>query len=281
MEVENQLKQLILENFKSVREFTLKIGVPYSTVNTIFTRGIDGTNIRTIVNICKALNIDVESLSEGKIIKKINTRPFSEQMSINDNIFMIRIKKLMDESNLSITDICEDTDLSIDDLKEIINGLRSPTPHEIRTLSQYFQVLISYLSGASGYRTREEQIASLNEIGTLKGLLEGVDQEIAPLLINCFSVISDAFQSYKNSQKNLRPILDAAILSLENLNSLLVYLYSYDSLPAVGEPSTEDLFEARSTDSWCRLMIYKRSDEIKSNFLQAVDNIVKAEYTEL
>ena len=35
MRVEEQLKELILENYKSVRAFTTKIGIPYST-NTFF-----------------------------------------------------------------------------------------------------------------------------------------------------------------------------------------------------------------------------------------------------
>ena len=67
MSVEEQLKQLILSNSKSVRAFTLETQLPYSTVDNIFKRGIGGTAVTTVVKICDALNITVEGITRGHI----------------------------------------------------------------------------------------------------------------------------------------------------------------------------------------------------------------------
>ncbi len=73
MSVELELKDLILERYKSLREFAIKIDMPYSTVDTILKRGVDKANIVNIIRICKELSIDAEALGEGRIeYKEIN-----------------------------------------------------------------------------------------------------------------------------------------------------------------------------------------------------------------
>ena len=49
MNVEERLKELILANYKSIRAFTVAAGIPYSTVDNIFKRGIGGTAVTTVV----------------------------------------------------------------------------------------------------------------------------------------------------------------------------------------------------------------------------------------
>ena len=72
MSIELELKDLILSKYKSLREFSIKIDMPYSTIDTILKRGVDKANINNVIRICKELNIDVEALDEGKIKFKIN-----------------------------------------------------------------------------------------------------------------------------------------------------------------------------------------------------------------
>ena len=67
MPIEEQLKQLILSNYKSVRAFTMETAIPYSTVDNIFKRGIGGTAVTTVVKICDALGITVEGITRGTI----------------------------------------------------------------------------------------------------------------------------------------------------------------------------------------------------------------------
>ncbi len=65
--IENELKELILSKYKSLREFTLKIEMPYSTLDTILKRGVDKANIINILKICNELNISADKLAIGII----------------------------------------------------------------------------------------------------------------------------------------------------------------------------------------------------------------------
>lgn len=68
MTTEEKLKDLILSRYKSVREFVLEIDMPYTTIASIFNRGIDNSSISNIIKICKALDISADALAEGKIV---------------------------------------------------------------------------------------------------------------------------------------------------------------------------------------------------------------------
>lgn len=66
--LEEKIRKLIIEKYGSVRQFAFKIDVPYTTVDTILKRGIDNSNVGNVIKMCKALNISVESLIDGKEI---------------------------------------------------------------------------------------------------------------------------------------------------------------------------------------------------------------------
>ena len=67
---EERLKELILSKYKSIREFTTSIDMPYSTFDSILKRGISNSNIANILKICSTLNIDAEMLASGEIVYK-------------------------------------------------------------------------------------------------------------------------------------------------------------------------------------------------------------------
>ena len=71
MSVEQELKQLIISKYGSVRAFTLKIDMPYSTIDTIFKRGVSKAGIDNIFKICVELGISVDQLAEGRIMARI------------------------------------------------------------------------------------------------------------------------------------------------------------------------------------------------------------------
>lgn len=70
MSIEQQLKELILKRYNSVREFTQEIEMSYSTLDSILKRGIGNSSVTNIIKICKALNISVDALGDGKIEKR-------------------------------------------------------------------------------------------------------------------------------------------------------------------------------------------------------------------
>lgn len=71
MTIENQLRELILLKYGSLREFTFNIGLPYSTLSTILKNGIMTANISNVVKICNALSIKIDELVEGRLVENI------------------------------------------------------------------------------------------------------------------------------------------------------------------------------------------------------------------
>jgi hypothetical protein len=76
MTVELQLKDLILSRYRSIREFTIAEDIPYTTVDSIFRRGIGNSSVSVIIKICKALGISADELADGRItsVIELNTR---------------------------------------------------------------------------------------------------------------------------------------------------------------------------------------------------------------
>lgn len=78
MSIEERLKYLILTKYRSVREFTQAIDMPYSTFSTIITRGIDNANVTNVIKICKALGISADALADGRIAPVVTRSPETE-----------------------------------------------------------------------------------------------------------------------------------------------------------------------------------------------------------
>lgn len=68
MTIEDQLKNLILSRYRSIREFVISIDMPYTTIDSIFRRGIGNSSVSNVIKICKALGISADELAEGRIV---------------------------------------------------------------------------------------------------------------------------------------------------------------------------------------------------------------------
>jgi repressor LexA len=67
MTIEEQLKSIILSKYKSVRAFANANDLAYSTVDSIFKRGIGGIGVGKAIKIFNALGLDVESIESGTL----------------------------------------------------------------------------------------------------------------------------------------------------------------------------------------------------------------------
>lgn len=105
MRVEDELKALILERFKSVRAFAVAIDTPYSTINNIFTRGVGGAGISTIIPLCRALNLDVDALADEKIKYKDN---LSDSLSPDEQRLLSTYRGFNDEGKEKLLDTASD-----------------------------------------------------------------------------------------------------------------------------------------------------------------------------
>lgn len=105
MTAEDKLKELILKRYHSVREFTIAHDIPYTTIHSIFKRGIGNSSVTNIIKICKALGISADALADGEI-SPVKDRPSAPS---NDNV--------------EITDILEDAkDALIHSAKITLDG---------------------------------------------------------------------------------------------------------------------------------------------------------------
>lgn len=55
---EQKLRNLILDRYKSLRQFALETDIPYSTLMTILSRDLGGASFDVVVKICKKLEVD-------------------------------------------------------------------------------------------------------------------------------------------------------------------------------------------------------------------------------
>ena len=78
MTTEDKLKELILKRYHSVREFTITHNIPYTTIHSIFRRGVGNSSVSNIVKICKALGISADALADGKIEPVASKRLYFE-----------------------------------------------------------------------------------------------------------------------------------------------------------------------------------------------------------
>lgn len=72
MNLEEKLKEYILQKYSSLREFAFSIDMAPSTLDSIFSRGIGKTSVNNIIKICKKLNISADALGDGEIVQ-VNT----------------------------------------------------------------------------------------------------------------------------------------------------------------------------------------------------------------
>ena len=93
--LEEKLKKLIIEKYGSIRQFALKIDIPYTTIDSILKRGIDNSNVSNVLKMFKALNISADkSIENNELISNLNFDNASYMKAIIDDENMIQIPVL-------------------------------------------------------------------------------------------------------------------------------------------------------------------------------------------
>lgn len=67
-DVSQDLKNLIIEKYGSLSKFAEKIGMPWTTLDSVLRKGVNNSNISNINKICQELQISTDELSKGNII---------------------------------------------------------------------------------------------------------------------------------------------------------------------------------------------------------------------
>lgn len=58
MNREQNLRNIILDRYSSLRQFSIDAEIPYSSLMTLLSRGIRGASFDTVIQICKKLDLD-------------------------------------------------------------------------------------------------------------------------------------------------------------------------------------------------------------------------------
>ena len=58
MNREQKLRELILNEYVSLRRFSIEADIPYSSLMTILARGIGGASFDMVIRICRKLGVD-------------------------------------------------------------------------------------------------------------------------------------------------------------------------------------------------------------------------------
>ncbi|MDD5901613.1 MAG: hypothetical protein PUC73_12055 [Lachnospiraceae bacterium] len=58
MNREQKLRNLILNQYKSLRQFAIEAEIPYSTLMTLLSRDIGGASFDIVVKICRKLAVE-------------------------------------------------------------------------------------------------------------------------------------------------------------------------------------------------------------------------------
>lgn len=106
MTLEDQLKAEILSKYKSIRAFTQQFGISYSTLDSIFKRGIKNAGIDTILKIFGALNIDIESVKTGSL-KRATPLPVDNFYTVDEQSLINKYRTLDEYGKAAVDSILD------------------------------------------------------------------------------------------------------------------------------------------------------------------------------
>lgn len=118
MSIEEKLKGLILTRYRSLREFTQAIDMPYQTLDSILKRGVDKASISNIIKICKALDISADELANGNIVPNALRHKTLEMTEVIDILEYLKVY-LLERSGLTIEGVPADAE----DLQLLSDGI--------------------------------------------------------------------------------------------------------------------------------------------------------------
>lgn len=77
--IENELRKLIIKRYGSLKSFSDITEIPYTTLASIFQRGISNAKVTNITKITDELDIDTNQLVSGKIVPIYHSEPSNDK----------------------------------------------------------------------------------------------------------------------------------------------------------------------------------------------------------
>ena len=124
MTIEDNLKKLIDERYKSFRSFALSVDISPMTLTNILNNSIRTASAYNVYKICKGLDVDLTSVIEGKIkpVTKITN------ISKKENDFLNKFSELDDFATKAVMDLMTTEIDRIDYYKGSYRYIEKPFP---------------------------------------------------------------------------------------------------------------------------------------------------------
>ena len=130
--LEEKIKKLIIEKYGSIRQFALKIDVPYTTVDTILKRGIDNSNVGNVIKICKTLGLSVDKSIEKKDL--ILDTNIDEKKQFSEEEKKEALKQVLKDKGF----LNENEEISKDDVNKLIDFAKRNKDYIIDKREEYY-----------------------------------------------------------------------------------------------------------------------------------------------
>ncbi len=112
MNKEQYLKDLMEAKSGSVRAFSIDIGIPYSTIRSILTRGVMNSTVDNVIKICKGLGIKPEELAEmsDSVLNDIHKTVIQLSESRQQNVYQYAKQQLTEQNKSKVIELPSDTE---------------------------------------------------------------------------------------------------------------------------------------------------------------------------
>ena len=166
MTKEDLLRGMMVAHSGSLRSFAKKVGLPYSTITGLMSRGIDTATAQTLSKICDELGITVNDLLAGNMATSIS--PASAQQ--------LRLQEIMEEKGLTYIDVAQKCNIPAATIRGMLeSGSGDISVEYLRRLAQGLNVTANELIGIENHKADnmsaiERRQCSLKEAFTAYGL---------------------------------------------------------------------------------------------------------------
>ena len=106
------ISELIDNNHNSKKEFSKKIGMKYTTLMSILSRGVSNASIDNIIQICRGLNITVDGLQEMANLGFDKTILSDEEKRLIE-----KYRKLTDEQKVKLEGVLDSYEIDNENKK--------------------------------------------------------------------------------------------------------------------------------------------------------------------
>lgn len=71
MSIEDELRELIINKYRSIRQFSIEADIPATTIQSMLNSGIENAGVKKVMKICDILGLETDALADGHIKEKV------------------------------------------------------------------------------------------------------------------------------------------------------------------------------------------------------------------